>query len=203
MQGRHAGLQREQILRAAIAFIDRESAAALSMRRLARDLGVEAMTLYHHIGSKDALEDAIVEQVLADAIRDARPFGSWKEALDGYTRDLHRALVEHPGAVPLFATRPAMTTRNLRVLERLLDILCDAGFTPTNALQIVHTTAVAVIGQHATVRSDVLDHLDAVDAEFPLTREAASSGWPDLDARVDFTLNALTTGFEARITDAC
>jgi AcrR family transcriptional regulator len=59
-------LNRGRVLRAAIAIADREGIAALSMRRLGRELGVEAMSLYNHVAGKEDLEHGIVELVLGE-----------------------------------------------------------------------------------------------------------------------------------------
>ena len=62
-----AGLSRGQVLDAALDLVDRDGVAALSMRRLGAELGVEAMTVYHYLPNKDALLDGIVERVMAQA----------------------------------------------------------------------------------------------------------------------------------------
>lgn len=166
------------------------------MRRLARELGVEAMTLYHHVQSKDALHDAIVEHVLSESIRDTSPSASWQEAVNGYAHDLHHGLLNHPGSVTLFATRPALTAQNLRALEGLLGILTGVGFAPATALHIVHATAVAVIGQHVTERDVAPESAIPESEDLPLVREALESGLSDLDSRLGFMLAALTVGYE-------
>jgi len=201
IQGKHAGLQRDQILRTALALVDRDGVSGLSMRRLARELGIEAMTLYHHVKNKDALEDALVEHVLAEYVTaesihriDGRV--SWQDALKGYARDFHHALESHPGAVALFATRSAITSRNLRALEMLIGTLVNAGFTSAQALRIVHATAIAVIGQHATARHDVGADLESFGEDLPLVREAFGTDWSDLEARVNFMVSSLVAGYD-------
>ena len=122
-----AGLSREQVLDAALDLVDRDGADALSMRRLGAELGVEAMTLYHYLPSKDALLDGIVERVMAQA-ETGLADGPWDQALTSYARSLRATLLRHPGAALLVATRPAVTPETLRTAERGLTLLCDAGF---------------------------------------------------------------------------
>lgn len=199
-QGRHAGLTRDHVLRAALRLVDREGAAALSMRKLARELDVEAMTLYHHVRNKQALEDAIVEQVLVDSLPRVEPSASWQDVLLAYALGLHHGLAAHPGTVPLFATRPGLTTRTSTELEDVLQVLTEAGFTPATGLRIVHAIAGAVIGQHLAQpveRADEGTEAGLLDLdEMPLVREALAAGTPTLDERLSFTLEALIAGFE-------
>lgn len=203
-QGRHAGLTRDQVLRAALRLVDRDGAAALSMRKLARELKVEAMTLYHHVRNKQALEDAIVEQVLLDSLPRVEASASWQDVLLGYANGLHQGLVAHPGSVALFATRPGLTTRTSAELEDVLRVLSKAGFAPATGLRIVHAIAGAVIGQHLAQPAEEPGGqapegpLDL--EELPLVREALAPGMPTIDERLSFTLEALIAGFE-RLAD--
>ena len=65
-------LSRERVLAAAMAIADAEGIAAVTMRRLAAELGVEAMSLYYHLPGKDGLLDGLVEAVIAEI---ASPIG--------------------------------------------------------------------------------------------------------------------------------
>ncbi|AXE38035.1 TetR/AcrR family transcriptional regulator C-terminal domain-containing protein [Acidipropionibacterium virtanenii] len=204
IQGRHAGLNRDQILEAAVALIDAEGRRALSMRRLAQELGVEAMTLYHYVRNKGALEDAIVEHVLAESVEEPDGDGSWQEVLADYARALHRGLLAHPGVVPLFATRPALTPRGVRTLEDLLGILTDAGFTPRTALTMVHATAACVLGQHVGRGDEDAEEATAsalpAGEDLPLMRAALADGVPGLEERFQIVLTALVSGYEATLS---
>src|SRR5690349_10629994 len=87
-RGQNAGLTRQAILRAALALADREGLKALSMRRIGQELGVEAMSLYQHVDSKDALLDGLVEQVVTQAAPLLTEAASWQEALREYAHAL-------------------------------------------------------------------------------------------------------------------
>jgi len=200
-----AGLTREQVLDAALALVDADGIAALSMRRLGAELGVEAMTLYHYLPNKDALLDGIVERVLAEA--DTTPSGGpWEQALPAYARSLRTALLRHPGAAPLVATRPAVTPETLRAAERGLALLTAAGFpvgraldtvnaltllTVAHAVSEVSTAAVNTAG--AAGSQDYVAGLD--EREFPLlTAAARSSAGTDDAARFEFAIAAFLRG---------
>lgn len=198
-QGRHAGLTREQVLRAALALVDRDGLDALSMRRLARELDVEAMTLYHHVQHRRALEDALVEQVLAEALPDLEASGPWQTTLVRRALALHRALAAHPGIAPLFATRPALTDRNLDVLEHSLTELTAAGFAPGTALELVHAVAGTVVWHHVAEHSGDGDAPAQADVALPPHVAAALADRATPDRRLDLTLRALVAGFATRL----
>ena len=195
-QGKHAGLTRKQVLAAAVRLADRDGAGALTMRKLARELDVEAMTLYHHVRNKAALEDAIVEYVATESFRVPEEPGPWDQLLADYARALDRALTAHPGAVTLFATRPALTERNLDEMEKLLGVLRDAGFAPRTALHAAYTLAGAVVAQHvaAPVKGVQVPHAEETR---PLLTEALQEGPATAASRLDFTVNVLVAGLRA------
>nr|WP_238356340.1 TetR/AcrR family transcriptional regulator C-terminal domain-containing protein [Kribbella italica] len=192
-------MTREAVLRAAVVLADREGLKALSMRRLGAELGVEAMTLYHHLPSKDALLDGLVEQLITPLTPPTFQ-ESWREGMRSYAVDLRTALLAHPNLVPLIASRPAVTAQNLRVLETALEGLSAAGLQPARALDVLYAVTGFVVGHVVTASDgDPVDHLAAIDAgEFPLLAKAAAAG-PDRDAdtRFTFALDALLKGLDA------
>lgn len=199
-QGRHAGLTRHQVLQTAVQLVDRDGAAALSMRKLAKELDVEAMTLYHHVRNKQALEDAIVEHVMTEALARCDTDAPWRQVLAAYGCALHRGLLDHPGAVPFFASRPAVTPTNLAHVEAVLTVLCKAGFGAAHALLIVQTLAATVVGQHLALPADPGGDDLALAAEtlgeFPLFAEALEAGLPGVASRVTFAVDSLIAGLE-------
>ena len=137
-------LTREQIVAAAISLVDRDGLAALSMRKLAAELGVGPMTLYYHVPDRAALEDLIFEAVLAQV-----DFSGDDPSLDPEERAvrlgqaLRTALLAHPNTVPITLSRSARTPGQLRPVEAMLGILYDMGLDPTDAI-----AAVDVVGQY-------------------------------------------------------
>ncbi|ACQ82134.1 transcriptional regulator, TetR family [Beutenbergia cavernae DSM 12333] len=202
-QGRHAGLTKQQVVDAAVRLADSDGAAALSMRKVARELGVEAMTLYHHVPNKQALEDAIVEHVLDEALESVSASGPWERVVSDYGSALHDGLQRHPGAAALFASRPAITERTMDQVEALLEVLHDAGFTPRDALLVVYAVAGAVIGHHASGRAADDAAAPSTDVGVaggrPLFSAAAADGPVDTQERLAFTLRALVDGLRVRL----
>jgi AcrR family transcriptional regulator len=202
-----AGLSRAQVLDAALDLIDRDGVAALSMRRLGAELGVEAMTLYHYLPNKDALLDGIVERVMAQA-ETGLVDGPWDRALTEYANSLRATLLRHPGAMPLIAARPAVTPETLRAAERGLTLLCGAGFPVGRALDALNALTLFVIAHvasevstavvNATAAAGSQDYIAGLDErEFPLlTAAARTSAGTDDGARFEFAIATFIRGLQ-------
>ena len=137
-------LTRAEIVAAAIALVDRDGLAALSMRKLAAELGVAPMTLYYHVPDRSALHDLIFEAVMGevDFSGDDPGMGVEERAVRlGYA--FRSALLAHPNTVPITLSRPARTPGQLRPVEAMLGILYDIGLAPTDAV-----VAVDMLGQY-------------------------------------------------------
>jgi AcrR family transcriptional regulator len=102
--------------------------AMLSMRRLAEDLGVEAMSLYHHVASKDRILDGLVDAVFAEM---AFPLdgGDWRTAMRERALSARAALARHPWALGLLESRSNPGPATLRHHDAVLGCLRGAGFT--------------------------------------------------------------------------
>lgn len=206
-RGQRAGLTRQAVLKAAVALADREGLKALSMRRLGAELGVEAMTLYHHVSNKDALLDGLVEQLLAEAIPSQIESESWQAGLCGYAHSLLETLLAHPNTIPLVVSRPAVTARNLQLMEDLLEKLRAAGFPLDVGLDVLYSLASFVVGHVVTHPDgealDRVQQLSDVDVvEFPLLTDAAAriERRRKPNSRFDFALNAMLAGFDTART---
>lgn len=121
-------LNRERVLRAAAAIADRDGIAALSMRRLGRELGVEAMSLYNHVADKSDLEQGIAELVLQEI--ELPPAGvHWKEAIRHTAVSSHDALVRHRWACSLLLRASRGSLLQLEWMEAVLRTFREAGFS--------------------------------------------------------------------------
>ncbi len=123
-----APLTRERVLRAAVALADREGVGSLSMRRLAKELGVEAMSLYHHVANKHALLDGMVDLVFAEIELPTGETG-WKSAMRRRAVSAREALARHPWAINLMESRRTPGPANLRHHDAVLGCLRQAGFS--------------------------------------------------------------------------
>jgi len=205
--GERAGLSRDAVLAAALDLVDRDGLRALSMRRLADALGVEAMTLYNHVPNKDALLDGLVEQVYAEATTPGLlPGEEWSAMLRRYALALRETLLRHPRVLPLTLSRPAATPVMFEAVEQALQALTNAGFTLGRALDVLNVVSIFVLG-HTIAEVDVdgsseqagpgsIAAVAALDvADFPLLTQAARRGeGTDDAARFAFGLEALLAG---------
>jgi AcrR family transcriptional regulator len=169
-------LTRDRVLEAALALLDRDGLDALSMRRLGEALGVEAMSLYNHVPNKAALLDGLHERILA-LVEPPPRTNDWQLYARHQARALHQTLCAHPGAITLFATRPARTPASLARFEQYLAMLVAAGFTPDHAVHVVQIVMAFVVG-HAmwTVSTTEPDDRDDASAELELGLDAFLRG---------------------------
>lgn len=97
-------LTAERVVEAAIAVADRGGIDAVSMRSVGRELGVEAMSLYHHVASKEALLDALADWIFASVVAPTRAMG-WREGLLAHGASVRAVLGAHPWAFALVESR--------------------------------------------------------------------------------------------------
>jgi AcrR family transcriptional regulator len=134
------------VLRAAMELADREGIAALSMRSLARELRVEAMSLYYYVERKEDLLAAIADLVMREIeLPDGRP-ADWKSVVRRMAVSYHDALRRHPW-VHAVGTAPArLGAGQLRYMEWLLRSLREAGFSPRMTHHAYHILDSHIIG---------------------------------------------------------
>ena len=138
-------LSRESILDSALVLIDRDGLDALSMRRLAAELGIGTMTLYGYFADKQALLDALVDSVAAAApLPPAR--GTWRERVAAVMTRLYEALTAHPALARLRAAQPIATPVAFRFTEAALAALRDGGFDAHESARHFRTLFVFTFG---------------------------------------------------------
>ena len=119
-------ISKDAIVAAAIRLLDREGLTALSMRKLADELGTGAASLYWHVGSKDGLLNLVLDEVIGEGkIPDPDP-EHWQEQLKQIARDQRAASHRHPWVVRVSIGRIPMGPNALRYSERILAILRPA-----------------------------------------------------------------------------
>ena len=135
-------LSRERVLRAAIELADAGGIEALNLRRLAKELGVEAMSLYNHVANKDDILDGIV-----DAEVELPPDGvDWKTAIRRSAISARDVYVEHPWASSLSMSRQSGGPGRLRHGDWVLKTLREAGFSKDVTYHAFHILEAYVLG---------------------------------------------------------
>ncbi|GAA2033212.1 TetR/AcrR family transcriptional regulator C-terminal domain-containing protein [Catenulispora yoronensis] len=194
-------LEREAIVDAAIKLLDEVGLDGLSMRRLAKDLDVQAPALYWHFKNKQELLDHMLVAMSTEELRVPRPGQPWDEWLVERTTRLYRGLGEHRDAARLAAsTRP--TPDLLPGIEAMVSALTTAGFTPAESLHSILAISNFVTGS-ALEREGTREHGDGAIPDvtpFPLLRTATASGL-DPDVVFDHGLRILVGGMRAILTE--
>lgn len=137
----HRGLDRAAVLAAALRVLDQEGRAALTMRRVARELDVEAASLYTHVRSKDDLVDGVLDHIL-DEVEVPITGEAWRPALITAFTNYRATLLAHPVAVSLMTERASTSPAQYRLVERSLVLLERGGLTMAAAVR-VHIALVA------------------------------------------------------------
>jgi AcrR family transcriptional regulator len=125
---RRTPLNRERVLRAAIALADERGLEELTMRKLAKELGVEAMSLYNHVANKHDLLDGMVDIVFSE-IEAPSPSGDWKAELRKRAISTRDALNRHRWAIGEMEGRTNHGPANLHLHDAVLGCLRAAGFS--------------------------------------------------------------------------
>ncbi len=133
-----APLTRGLLAERALAIIDRDGLDALTMRRLAADVGVKASSLYNHVSGRDELLDGAVRLMRSEMRLPEQPGEDWREALTAIYAEYLRVLARHPNLVPLAGRR----TEGPSGLEYLTGI----GFGTRDAVDLWQSLTALVVG---------------------------------------------------------
>jgi AcrR family transcriptional regulator len=138
-------LSRDRILAAAIALADEAGIESLSMRNLAQQLAVEAMSLYHHVANKGELLDSMVDTVFSEM---ELPIGEgdWRSAMRRSAISAHQVLLSHPWACRLLMSPTGPSPARLRWMNSILGRLRGAGFSPEMTHHAYHALDSHIVG---------------------------------------------------------
>ena len=128
-RGGQPALSREQIVRAAIEILDAEGTAGLSMRRLGDRLGAGATSLYWHVAHKDELLELVVDEMFGEIYVPEPGDAPWRISVSVFANALRATLLRHPWMIGLLGTKPTMGPMAMRLGDRQVALLTDAGFT--------------------------------------------------------------------------
>jgi len=206
-------MNRDLVLRTALALIDRDGVEGLSMRRLGQTLGRDPMTLYRYAANKTALLDGVAELVVDQLAVDTDD-DNWAEQLRTVARSFRELALAHPNVVPLLVTRPLATPLGLRPLgtlrplEATLQLLTRAGFSDVDALHIYRSFFGFLYGHVLNELQEIVENPEETDdllrlglhrlplREFPLLRGLARvlatyDGAAELERGLDILLSGL------------
>jgi AcrR family transcriptional regulator len=140
-------LTRERVIQAALRIMDAEGLEAVTMRRIGRELGVEAMSLYNHVRDKEDILDGISEAVMSEFDIPERS-GDWGGDARAMAMEWRRLLGLHPGVMQLLAERhkPLEGMVAYRPMDAALDALSGAGLSAREAAQAFNALGSYIMG---------------------------------------------------------
>jgi AcrR family transcriptional regulator len=212
-------LSRERVLAAAMDLADAQGTAALTMRRLAAELGVEAMSLYHHVPGKERLLDGLTEAVLVEinaAVAERlRADDDWRTALRHRCLAAREVMVHHRWAPGLLGSRSSIPAGLYPYYEEVLATMFRGGLSYHLGHRAIHALGTMVLGftqelfspnsdggtmdaeeaeAEFAAMADVLPHLTAMVASEVHDNDEDPLGWCDSQNEFEFTLDLLLDG---------
>ncbi|MBG0830980.1 TetR/AcrR family transcriptional regulator C-terminal domain-containing protein [Planomonospora sp. ID67723] len=195
-------LSRPRIVTAAIDLIEREGADAISMRRIAADLGVGVMSLYNHVPNKAALLDAVAETVLSGIEFADDPDADWTDRVRMQARAFRQIAHHYPRCTMVVVSRQLQSTAGLLPVERALATLRSAGFDGEEAVRILRMFIAYIVGSllrevgvtptFAPVHHAEVDIANVDPVLFPQTNAlAAELGHCDHESEFEFGMELL------------
>jgi AcrR family transcriptional regulator len=210
----HQPLNRNRVLAAAVEIADERGVGAVTMREVASRLGVEAMSLYNHVPSKDDILDGMVDLVI-ERIELPSDVAGWREAMRRRAVSAHQVFGEHPWVPILIDSRESSGPSRLLYLDWVLGVLMKAGFSPVGASRAFSLLDSYIYGfgiqqfnisaaDDASPEQMAEAFLASIPAEkYPnlnrMASHAMESGY-DAEADFDFGLDIILDGLE-RILD--
>ncbi|MFL1429878.1 MULTISPECIES: TetR/AcrR family transcriptional regulator [unclassified Nocardiopsis] len=207
-----AGLTREGIVDVAIRVADADGPTAVSMRRIAQELGVDPMSLYRHIGAKDGLLDLMTDTVVA-GIERVEPGETWVETARAQMLAARRTMLRHPWTAEVIKARPTPTPAAMRYVDTILGILRGGGLSLELTHHALHVLGSRILGFSQDLYDEGTDTAPEVAAaqaaalapEMPWVAEMilgssheGALGGCDDDVEFAFALDLVLEGLERR-----
>jgi len=219
--GTRTPLSRERVLRAAVKLADEGGIESVTMRRLAEELGAEAMSLYYHVANKDDVLDGIADAVAREinqAVDQAEvPSGAanWKTAMRRRILAARQVLLRHPWAPGLLETRAATSPAIIGHFDGLVGLMRDGGFSYDLAHHALHALGSRALGfsqelfdpGNGAEAGDVSAAPPDLASQFPylaaMLKEiahddpASTLGWCDDQTEFEFGLDLILNGLDS------
>jgi TetR/AcrR family transcriptional regulator, tetracycline repressor protein len=208
--GERAPLTRARVLAAALDFVDREGVDALSMRKLGQALGVEAMSLYNHVESKDDLL-AGVASLLLELVEVPDPStGDWQQRLRATADDVRRVGLAHPRAFPLLVSRQLSSLESWEPILAAFALGQRAGLSAEDSVFVVTALSGFIVGfvlLEIGARSLDAEGLRLAPEDVPpdrplLAHYVASRAATSFDRQFREGINLVIAGIEQRLGSA-
>jgi AcrR family transcriptional regulator len=205
-------LTRQRIAEAALLLGDEDGLDKLSMRKVGASLGVEAMSLYNHVGNKDDLLDAVGDLLYGDVLSRFTndPQVSWQDNARALVSAFWDVAMEHPNVVAIMLDRPIPSVTKMLFLQQCYDVFVSAGFPVKEAALAFNTVAgwmTGVVRSEMTLMKALSEQgnpfkKDEVPPEFHgvIDFMDCCNAWTPMQ-RVDAGFNTLLAGLEKELAD--
>jgi len=175
---RRRTLNREAIVAKALEIADTEGIDHVSFRRLAADFGVTPMALYTHVRDKSDLLDALADCVLGEIQVPTAVDLDWTDKLRRGLRAVYAVFDRHPSSGAVLG-RPVLSPASMRVLEMLLTVLGEAGFSGEESIRLIQAVTSMILG--GVVLSNAYAHQNVTPNEYTvLADQMAARDYPML-----------------------
>jgi AcrR family transcriptional regulator len=206
-------LNRERVLRAAVALADEHGLPAVTMRRLAEELGAEAMSLYYHVAKKEDVLDGIVDvvaQEVNEAVARLEDGPDWKRTARRRILAARQVFLRHRWAPALFETRSSTSLAVLKYYDSLVGLMREGGFSHDRIHHALHALGSRALGfsqelfdpgagASAEVPADLaaqLPNLIGMLSEIAHDDPDSTLGWCDDQAEFEFGLDLILDGLD-------
>ncbi|MEW2251025.1 TetR/AcrR family transcriptional regulator [Streptomyces sp. NPDC058733] len=193
-------LDRERITTTALELVDEQG--EFSVPQIARRLGVQTGSVYHHVDGRDGIVELLRERVARSidiTTLDARP---WDAALAGWARAYRAAFAAHPKAIPLLMTNPVRAPRVLQQYERAVTLLQSAGFPTAEVMPVLVALENVVLGSALDLAAPEAMWEIADASATPRLAEALDAAGPHrADRAFDLALEAFLAHARRRLEE--
>lgn len=212
-----APLTRDRVLSTAMELADRDGLDALTMRRLADELGVEAMSLYYHLPNKNAILDGVIELTFGEIEVEVGGFAPpvnvpWQPALRERILGARRVLLRHPWTPPVMESRGTLVPTMARHVDGVVGIMQAGGLSNDLIHHAMHALGSRMYGFVQEMQDDdttvsgpdlaqmaaFVPHLAAMLADVVHDDPGSTLGWCDDQTEFEFALDLLLDGLERR-----
>jgi AcrR family transcriptional regulator len=214
-------LTKDRVLRAAVTLADRDGIESLTMRNLAYELGVEAMSLYYHVANKEAILDGVVEVILSEIEESVTKIDGpsaqddWKGAMRMRILGAREVLLHHRWAPAVIETRTTISPATMRYFDAVLGLFREGGFSYDLAHHALHALGSRALGftqelfepdDDEAGEEDVTGMLEQMADQLPylvgMMMEVghddpdSTLGWCDDQVEFEFGLDLILDGLE-------
>ncbi len=175
-------LSGQAIVDAAVAVADVDGLDAVSIRRVAAQLGVRPMSLYTHIASKDELLARMANELIGRMLLDPPPSGDWREQLSAISRRFHTTFAAHPWVLAVLARRPRPGPNAMQYTKQLARAVAERELEPHDMWTLLGIVNDYVMGHALRVGTrGIARDLDAEATSFDLTELPELATLPEYD----------------------